>query len=144
MENTSDVDNNENFDYPITSIGPIVSPALREEGRRERNLMIEREERAQRKPIKRKLLEVLLGIFEQLLIFLLEYFQNFSQYLNPFETKHTEEELAYLAMSLPNTVRTADQILLYYPLISRTQRYKILKMRKDKIAMYERIFKKNK
>lgn len=63
--------------------------------------------------------------------------------MNPFETKHTEEQLAYLALSLPNSVKTAEQVLLYFPLMSRTQRYRMLRMRKDKLEMYERVFKKN-
>lgn len=121
----------------------IVSPAVRSEERRERILEMERGERAMRKPIKRKLLEVLLKVSETVVIFLLERFQDFSRYVNPFETKHTEEELAYISLSLPQSVRTADQVLLYMPLLSRTQRYKILRMRRDKLAMYERVFKKN-
>lgn len=123
--------------------GLIVSPAVRSEERRERILEVEREERLLSKSFRRMFLEWLRDTFETAIVFLIKRFQDFSQYVNPFETKHTEEELAYLALSLPQSVRTADQVLLYFPLVSRTQRYKMLRMRRDKLAMYERVFKKN-
>ena len=149
-----DIDENETFDIdePIPdeyeekelppSLQGVVSPAIRSETRRGTILKTEQEERERSKSIKRVFLEGLLATFETIIIFLLRQFQDFRTYLDPFETKHTEAQLCYLGLSLPNNVRTADQILLYYPLLSRTQRYKMLRMRRDKLAMYRKIYEK--
>lgn len=142
-ENAIEENHEETPSETAPSFGLVVSPAYREEGRRKRILEMEQEERAHSKPFKRVFLEWLRNISEVIIIFLIQRFQDFDRYINPFKTKHTEEQLAFLALSLPNSCRTADQVLLYFPLASRTQRYKMLRMRKDKLAMFERVFKKN-
>lgn len=120
----------------------VVSPAYREEERRRKYLLWEREERERNKPVMRIFLEGFRDITKAVLVFLIERFQDFEQYLNPFETKHTEKELYYLAISLPNTVKRAEDVLLCYPQMSRRQRYELLKIKKDRLAMHKRIFER--
>lgn len=120
----------------------VVSPAYREEVRRKKYLLWEREERERNKPVIRAFLEGFRNVAKAVLVFLIERFQDFEQYLNPFETKHTEKELYYLAISLPNTVKRAEDVLLYYPQMSRRQRYELLKIRRERLAMHKRIFER--
>lgn len=120
----------------------VVSPALKSERRRETMLETERMERKTQRPLKYKALDVFLFIFQTFLVSLIERYQTLERILRPFETKHTDKQLGYLALSLPNSVKTTDQILLYYPLLSRTQRYKLLRMRRDRLRMFQKIYEK--
>jgi len=59
-----------------------------------------------------------------------------------FTTKYTDETLYLIAMALPQSLKTADDLLTVFPLMSRPHRYRLLSYRRDKVKMYRRIFKK--
>ena len=124
------------------SLDLVVSPALRAERKRQTTLQIEREERRIRRPFKYLVLYTLLDCLQAVLVSLLEVYQTLEGKIRPFETKHTERQLYYLGLSLPNTVKSARQVLLFYPNLSKTQRYKVLRARRDTLRMYEKIYEK--
>lgn len=120
----------------------VVSPAYAEENRRRTNLEEERARRERDKPIRKEFEEWFLEFAKSALVFLIMAYQAYERRVRPFETKYEEKQLYYLAISLPNTVRNADDVLLYFPLMSRSIRYKVLKMRKDTLATYRKIYEK--
>lgn len=120
----------------------IISPAIRAEKQRETMLEMEREERKAQRPLRYIALDIFLALLKAILVFLIERYQTLERTLRPFETKHTEKQLYYLWISLPGTIRTANDILLYYPLMSRAQRYKLLRIRRDTLRMFQKIYEK--
>lgn len=120
----------------------VVSPAIRAERKREKILETEREERRTRRPFKYLVLYTLLDCLQSVLLSLLEGYQILEGKIRPFQTKHTEKQLYYLGISLPNTIKSASQVLLFYPSLSKTQRYKVLRARRDTLRMYEKIYEK--
>lgn len=120
----------------------VVSPAYAEENRRRAVLEEERARRERDKPFRKEFEEWFLGFAKSALVFLIEAYQAYERRVKPFETKYEEKQLYYLAISLPNTVRNADDVLLYFPLMSRSIRYKVLRMRKDTLATYRKIYEK--
>ena len=59
-----------------------------------------------------------------------------------FDTKYTDEQLFYMAISIPSTIQNASELLSIFPLMSSKHRYRLIQLRKDKLAMFNRIFKK--
>ncbi len=58
------------------------------------------------------------------------------------DTKFNDEQLFYMAISVPSTIQTASDLLSIFPLMSAKHRYRILEIRKSKLAMFRKIFKK--
>ena len=151
---TEEIDEEEKFDInePLLdewddaelppNLDLVVSPAIRAERKRKTMLEIEREERRMLKPFKYLVLYTLLDYLQSVLLFLLEGYQILEGKIRPFQTKHTEKQLYYLGISLPNTIKSASQVLLFYPSLSKTQRYKVLRARRDTLRMYEKIYEK--
>lgn len=136
-----DDEEGESYDQPAAP-EMVVSPAYAEENRRRAVLEEERARRERDKPFRKEFEEWFLGFAKSALVFLIEAYQAYERRVRPFETKYEEKQLYYLAISLPNTVRSADDVLLYFPLMSRSIRYKVLKMRKDTLATYRKIYEK--
>lgn len=120
----------------------VVSPAIRAERKYEKVLEAEREERRIRKPFKYLVLYTILDCLQSMLLSLLEGYQTLEGKIRPFSTKHTEKQLYYLGISLPNNIKSASQVLLFYPSLSKTQRYKVLRARRDTLRMYEKVYEK--
>lgn len=135
------LDNIEEMELP-PSPELIVSPSIRSEKQHETMLEMERDERKAQRPLKYITLDIFLVILKTILVFLIERYQTLERTLRPFETKHTEKQLYWLWISLPATIRTANDILLYYPLMSRAQRYKLLRIRRDTLRMFQKVYEK--
>lgn len=59
-----------------------------------------------------------------------------------FSTRYTDSQLYYMAISIPSTITNATDLLSIFPLMGNRQRAKIIQIRREKLAMYDKIFKK--
>ncbi len=95
------------------------------------------------------LLNFLLYIYKKILILLIYLFHNFREVVERvkrwwinFEKKYSDRTLFFLSISLPENIVDVKDINLYYPLLSQKNCYKLLKIRKEKIKMFNEVFDK--
>lgn len=126
--------------------GVVLSPAIAQRGKDERRKALEEDVLPD---FQKALLEGLRAVLKALTVSFAFLWQKADSALRAlkyggidFDTRFTDEQLFYIAISTPETVRTADDLLSLYPLMSAKHRYRILQIRKEKIAMFRRIFKR--
>lgn len=127
----------------------IVSESRKTERKRKQIQQEKREEKEYWQAWKFGIFRVLLSCMKKLLIFSIERYQKWERKLRAwewgginFDTQYTAETIFYLAISLPATVRNVEDVLLRFPLVSRKVAYRILRVRKEKMEMYDRVFNK--
>lgn len=57
-----------------------------------------------------------------------------------FEKKFSQQELFYLGISLPRTIKTPKDVLLYFPLLSLRTCAQLLDIRKNHLKSYKKIY----
>ncbi|MDD4151910.1 MAG: hypothetical protein PHR68_04815 [Candidatus Gracilibacteria bacterium] len=101
------------------------------------------------KSIKYLLLKLLLVLFKKLLIALIYLYHIIREKIEAikrgginFERKYSDKTLFYLSISLPENAKDVNDVNLYYPLLSQKNCYRILKLRKERTNMFEKVFDK--
>lgn len=127
----------------------IVAPSHRAEEKRKQERQMRREEKEYWQAWKFGIFRILLSLFKTILVFSIERFQWLEKKLRAleqgginFDRKYSERTIFFLSISLPETIRTVEEIMLIMPLIPRKVAYQMLKIRKEKLAMYNRVFNK--
>jgi hypothetical protein len=95
-------------------------------------------------------LKLILSVQKSITYWLIVLYQKFYDYIKwiefwwskNFERKFSKERKFYLWISLPDNVRTVEDIFFYYPLLSKKMAYEILAIRKDNLKNFNSVFKK--
>ncbi len=135
---------------PIAASGFIVSPAIRSERKRLENMEREKAEKRSNTTLRRLFAGWLLSLAKRTLFSLLELYQTTEEKYRAgewggagdFTTKYTDKELYYLAISLPQNIRTAEDILGIMPFMGRKHRYRLMDIKRNQLKMYRKIFEK--
>lgn len=118
----------------------------------DRNRLLQQKKKEERKELltwKYWIFRLFLFVMKKILIFSILLYQKFDNKLRAiewwginFDRKYSEKTIFYLSISLPETVKNVDDILIYFPLISRKLAYRMLKIRREQLWMYNEVFNK--
>ncbi|MDD2487455.1 MAG: hypothetical protein PHS92_03730 [Candidatus Gracilibacteria bacterium] len=111
---------------------------------------------ARRKKIKALIIKLKYGVFRvflfiyrKILILFIGVYQKLENKIRSlewgginFDVKYDEKTLYFLAVSLPQTVYNVEQILMYYPILSKKNCYKLLEIRRNELKKFNEIFNK--
>ncbi len=127
----------------------VVNPVLTNEKNRKEYIAKQKQARQDSKKWKYAILDILLSLFKYLVLSLAESCQRAESRLRAMkrwgfddEVKYTEKQLYFCALSIPNTCTDVRSLGLLMPFLPERQRYRVLKMKHDSLANYERIFNK--
>lgn len=127
----------------------IISESRKVEEKRKQERRAKREEKEYWQAWKFGIFRIFLSLFKIILVFSIERYQKWDRKLRAlewgginFDKKYDEQTLYYLWFGLPMTIKTVEDVLLHFPLMNRKTCYRLLKIRKQKLEMYDRIFHK--
>jgi hypothetical protein len=126
--------------------GSIVSSAVASQKKKEKYKLLSKEEILD---IRKAFFEVLLFVIKNITVFSAYLWQktdNIRRSQNyggvNFDTKYTDQQLFYMAISIPTTIQNAKDLLSIFPLMNSKHRYRLLDIRRNRLATFNKIFKK--